>query len=89
MERQAHALVQDADDANEVMQYPIDNHVRANRIDAVRLGQIGVTVPGVRVQANGFKRRVNQVAVNKDLGLSPVFARIAKDEREVPARARR
>jgi hypothetical protein len=67
VKRQAHALVQDADDGNDVIPYAIDNHMRANRIDAVRLGQVGVTVPYVRVQANGLKRHVNHVAVNKDL----------------------
>ena len=49
MKRQAHALVQDTDDADHVVLQAIDDHMRADQLDAVRFGEFGVCVTACRI----------------------------------------
>ena len=85
MKRDAHALVQNAGDADHIAHHAVDDHMRTNPLDAVRLRQIGVTVADIRIQADGTERGVNQVAIHEDLALPPRSARVAKNVREVSA----
>ena len=85
VKRDAHALVQNAGDADHIAHHAVDDHMRTNWIDTVRLRKIGVTVADVRIQTDGAERGVNQVAIHKDLALPPRSARVAKNVREVSA----
>jgi hypothetical protein len=49
MKRKAHAFVQDTDNADHLGLHTINNDMRANRMEAVRFGQLGAGVPARRI----------------------------------------
>ena len=77
--RQAHTLVQDAEDADRAVLHAVDDHMPADRIDAVRAGQVGVCMADGQIASKGFERRSKLVAIDRDLLLAPALACVEQD----------
>ena len=83
MPAQAHALVQDAHDADTACALAKHDHMRADRLSHVRCRQVVASMTKVRVATDSPKRFVDLVAVDEQLGLAPGLAGVLKDVDEV------
>ena len=88
MPGQAHALVQDADNANTVSVGTVDNDVSTDQVSQMRGRQVVATMAKLRVVADRLERIVDFVAVGQKLVLPPGLAGVAQDVDEVLARSR-
>lgn len=84
----AHALVQDAHNANAVRSDAVDDDVGANQVSQVRRWQVVAAMTKLRIMADRRQRIVDLVAVNQKLVLSPCFAGMTQDIDKVLPRPR-
>lgn len=88
MPGQAHALVQDADNADAVGVGTVDDDVSTDKISQMRGRQVIATMAKLRVVADRLERIVDFVAVGQKLLLTPCLAGVTQDVDEVLARSR-
>ena len=81
--RQAHALMEDAHDADSARARAVDDDVRSDEVGKVCRRQVIAMVAGLRLVSDGLKRVIDLVSVAVKLPLAPGRTRIAQDVDEI------